>query len=204
MDKVRSFFDAPDNQKNFFVNQADYDRANEILNILPAKVVEKYGDDAKKWFSSEAINTLDEITFDNNGTFTTKDDDMFGKLLEEDFGCEITFAEDVERPSGTTNAIITDDASCYTFSSELGNRKSSLRKSLFKFPTHNNNESEEEENNHEKLKDNGTRNPTEPQQEGQPGKPTVTPQKQSGQALELDPGANTGIDRHSMSDGISS
>ena len=43
---------------------------------------------------------------------------------------------------------------------------------------------------------------TKPQQEGQPGKPTVKPQKQPGQASELDLGANTGNDRHSMSDKI--
>ena len=198
MDNARSFIPEAEAIKVFMVNENDLVKAKEILDILPAKVMEKYGIEARKWFTNEAINMANDVTFLENGEFSTKDDEMFALLDEEDFGCEITFDEGVRFDENKNESRMLDDGSFYSFSTELGKSRSILRNSIPSPPKIKNGKNDDEDND-----DNNSKDSSDDDVVVTARPPKVTPPKNNFKTPELESGSNNGKNHHSKSGGSS-
>ena len=89
MDRVGKWEDPTRIQKSFLVLKKDVKRANALLDTLPALVTKELGQESHKWFTQEGMETIDEVKYKEDGTFTTNDDEMLGHMAKEDFGLKI-------------------------------------------------------------------------------------------------------------------
>lgn len=87
----------------------DAEQATLILSLAATRAMKEFGD-VSNWFTCEAIDKAKEVMIEDDGTFTTKDDEMLGFLLNEDMGeMNISIPDTVQDELKNDHMEIDDD-----------------------------------------------------------------------------------------------